>query len=213
MKKLVLALLALFILTGCVKLNDETIPDITQNGINAKTNLANQYRTGYKYYLPRGLNIVNQSDYNEQLNTDRYTFYLYVDIVSYYNDVQEDYKINKNAYYSEKLSNGKKYGYLEINPVNDKYLVEIMYNYAKIEVIVKEHDLKSTVANAIVILNSLKYNDNIIENVMGDNNLQYKETEINIFETKKTESNTINYEEIYGQYDDSKATHDSDLID
>ena len=89
----------------------------------------------------------------------------------------------------------------------------VMYNYAKIEVIVKEHDLKSTIANAITILNSIKYNEDIIENVMGDNNLQYKETEINIFETKKTESNTINYEEIYGQYDDTNETHDSDLID
>ena len=35
---------------------------------------------------------------------------------------------------------------------------------------------------------------------------------MNIFKTKKTESNYINYEEMYGQYEE-KQTHDSDLID
>ena len=212
MKKVVLALACLIVLTGCVKLNDLTIDQVIDNGINNNINLDNQYRTGYKYYLPRGLNIVNQSDYNEQFNTDRYTYYLYVDIVSYYNKVKEDYQINNNAYYSKAINNNKKYGYVEIKSIKDKYLVEIMYNYAKIEVIVKGSDLNQTIANSLTILNSIKYNNNIIENVMGDNVLQYKETEMNIFKTKKTESNYINYEEMYGQYEE-KQTHDSDLID
>ena len=48
---------------------------------------------------------------------------------------------------------------------------------------------------------------------MGENVLQYKETELNIFETKKAESNYINYEEMYGQYNEEDDVHDSDLIE
>lgn len=213
MKKVLLALIIVVSLTGCTKINDLSIDNVIDNGLSAKRELNNQYRTGYKYYLPRGLSVVNQSDYNEKLNTDRYSYYLYVDLVSYYNKVKVDYVINKNAYYSKAIKNKKSFGYLEIKPINDKYLVEIMYNYAKIEVIVKKQDINNTVANAITILNSIQYNNNIVENVMGENILQFKETELNIFETKKTESNYINYEEMYGQYEEKNDVHDSDLIE
>ncbi len=210
MKKLILALFALFIITGCTNINNLTLTEIVDNTIKTENKLSNQFRTGYKYYLPRGLNIVSQSDYNEKLNTDRYTYYLYVDIVSFYNKVDNQFKTDSKAYYSKAFTKGDKYGYLQVSALDDKYLVEIMYNYAKIEVIVKQSDLKDTVANAITILNSIQYNKNIIENVMGDNVLQYKEIEMNIFESKKTDSNVLEYEEKYGQYEEE--THDSDLI-
>ena len=211
MKKIILALFGLILVCGCTNINNSSIDELVEERMNVNSNIDNEYRTGYKYYLPKGLNIITQSDYNEKINSDRYTYYLYVDIVSYYNKVKQDYKPNNKAYYSKALEHNKKYGYLEINPVNDKYLVEIMYNYAKIEVIVKKEDLKITIVNAMSILNSIKYNNNIIKNVMGENVLHNKETEMNIFETKKTESNFIHYEEIYGQYEEE--THDSDLID
>ncbi len=212
MKKLVFALLALVFLTGCTNINNLSISQIVSTSLENQSKLSNQYRTGYKYYLPRGLSVVSQSDYNEKLNTDRYTYYLYVDIISYYNKVDNEFNPVAKAYYSKEIKGKNKYGYLQIRRINDKYLVEIMYNYAKIEVIVKPSDLNITVANAITILNSIQYNKDIIENVMGKNVLKNKETEINIFESKKTDSNTILYKEIYGQYDDSKETHDSDLI-
>ena len=213
MKKVILALFALIILTGCTNINKISLDEIIDNGIKEEIKLNNEYRTGYKYYLPRGLNIVNQSDYNEKINNDRYTYYLYVDIISYYNNVKESFYPHKDNYYSKALTNKDKFGYVNIKTLNDKYLVEIMYNYAKIEVIVKKYDLNATVANAITILNSIQYNKSIIENVIGDNVLQFKETEMNIFDTKDTESNYLHYDEIYGQYDDSNEVHDSDLID
>ena len=213
MKKILLVLASIVLLSGCVKINDLSIEQIANNAINTKTKITNQYRTGYKYYLPRGLSIIDKKDFNEQLNTDLYTYYLYVDIVSYHNKVKEEYIENKSAYYSKTINNNDKFGYIEIKKLDEKYLVEIMYNYAKIEVIVNKRDLNSTIANCFTILNSIKYNDNIVSNIMGDNVLQYKETEINIFKNKKNDSNYINYEEIYGQYEEKNETHDSDLID
>ena len=213
MKKVFVLLLAVVLIfsSGCSRIDNMNLNDIINKSISNKRNLYNEYRTGYKYYLPRGLSIVNQSDYNEKLNTDRYTYYLYVDVVSYYNKTKVDYKKSSDAYISQEIIYYENFGYLEIKTINDKYLVEIMYNYAKIEVIVKKKDINSTVANAMSILSSIKYNKNIIENVMGDNVLQFKETELNIFETKKTDGNYIQYEKMYGQYEEE--THDSDLID
>ena len=216
MKKLALILLSLSFLTGCTNINNLNLEEVVNNNLSSKQKLSNQYRSGYKYYLPRGLSVVNQSDYNEKLNNDRYTYYLYVDVISYFNKVEGDYEPKDDVYYSKTLnSNGLK-GYIEIKETvekDNKYLVEIMYNYAKIEVIVKQRDLNSTIANSLTILNSIQYNDNIIDNMMKDNKLQYKETEMNIFKTKETTSNYINYEEMYGQYDDSNDIHDSDLIE
>ncbi len=216
MKKLALILLSLSFLTGCTNINNLNLEEVVNNNLSSKQKLSNQYRSGYKYYLPRGLSVVNQSDYNEKLNNDRYTYHLYVDVISYFNKVEADYEPKDDVYYSKTLnSNGLK-GYIEIKETvekDNKYLVEIMYNYAKIEVIVKQRDLNSTIANSLTILNSIQYNDNIIDNMMKDNKLQYKETEMNIFNTKETTSNYINYEEMYGQYDDSNDIHDSDLIE
>ncbi len=212
MKKKILLLITCLFLTGCTKINNLTMEEIVDKTINNNTNLNNEYRTGYKYYLPRGLSINSQNDYNEKINSSRYIYYLYVDVVSYYNNVKNDYQINQNAYFSKKLNNGDKFGYLEINQVNGKYLVEIMYNYAKIEVIVYGVDLNNAIANSITILNSIKYNRNIIENNFGENVLHSKEQQMNIFNTKSKESNYLKYEEIYGQYNGNE-THDSDLID
>ncbi len=212
MKKIFVMFLALFLFTGCTNINNLTISQIVDNQLNKSNNLFNQYRTGYKYYLPRGLSILDQNDYNEKLTSDRYIFYLYVDVISYYNKVEQNYNINKKAYYSHNIKHDNLNGYLEINEVKNKYLVEIMYNYAKIEVIVDGKDLKNAVANSITILNSIQYNNNIIKNNLGESVLHYKETAIDIFNTKSKESNYLKYEEIYGQYDGNE-THDSDLID
>ena len=213
MKKIALFFVSFIFLTGCTSINNLSIDQIVDQSINTRSNINNQYRTGYKYYLPRGLSIIDKKDYNEQLNNDIYIYYLYVDIVSYHNKVKEDYIVNNEAFYSKELKQDNQFGYVEIKKVANKYLVEIMYNYAKIEVIVNKRDLNVTIANCFAILNSIEYNDNIVSNIMGDNVLQNKETEINIFKNKKTESNYINYEEMYGQYEEKKETHDSDLID
>ena len=103
-----------------------------------------------------------------------------------------------------------KFGYLEINLVsNNRYLIEIMYNYAKIEVIVDEKNINSAINNAIILLSSVEYNNEILEKTVGENVLTSKEIEFNIFETKKQESNFLEVESnnIYVE-----ETEDPDLI-
>jgi len=210
MKKILLILIVSFILIGCVPLNEMTINEIIEANINNNVNIANQHRRGYKYFLPRGMNIVQVKDFNEVAKSNEGYYYLYFDLVSYFNEVRQEYKINPNAYFSMAINNGDSFGYLEINRLNEKYLIEIMYNYAKIEVIVGEKDIRQAVHNAVVILSTTRYNDKVLANFMGNNTLRFGEYEFNIFETRNNvESSYLTAIDAEGHSDDEN--NDTDL--
>lgn len=213
MRKAVLLVLCFFFLCGCSKIEKESLDSILASGMNHDVELSNVYRTGYKYYLPNGLKTINSHDYNEVVYSEKYPYYLYVDVVSYFNKVREEYVPNDDFYYSTVLSQGEKFGYLQVKSLeNDKYFIEIMYNYAKIEVIVTEKDIKRSVAYAIAILDSVTYNDTVLGSLMGDNVLNSNELEYNIFETAKSESNYLEIVEQYDQYKNEDEVPDTDFI-
>ncbi len=182
MKKLIL-LCILFILTGCTNINTSSINTLVNEAVSSKVITTNVDRNGYRYYLPKTLNIRNSRDFNEVITNHKYMIYLYVDVVSYNNKTDFSYNINNSAYYSNSLNyNGIK-GFIEINKYkNDKYLIEIMYNYAKIEVVVYERDIKELVLLSSTILSSITYNDNVIEKYLSSSVLDSAEENFNIFE-------------------------------
>ena len=210
MKKILIIICLLFI-TGCSDIRKQSYDDIINN-IATRANKDNVYRTGYSYYLPRGMQVADSTLYNEAITDARYKYYLYVDIVSYYKKVTKDYTINNNALVSKKLEYDGKFGYVEVNLLkNDKYLVEIMYNYAKIEVIVDKSNLNEAMLSIINILKSVEYNDSIIANLMGDDVLNFSEEEFNIFNTKGSESNYLTVDKNASKEEDTKIP-DPDLI-
>ena len=210
MKKLLIIICLLFI-TGCSDIRKLSYDDIINN-IATRANKDNVYRTGYSYYLPRGMRVADSTLYNETITDARYKYYLYVDIVSYYKKVTKDYSVNNNALVSKKLDYNGKFGYVEVNLLkNDKYLVEIMYNYAKIEVIVDKSNLNEAMLSIINILKSVEYNDSIIANLMGDDVLNFSEEEFNIFNTKGSESNYLTVDKDAKNEEDTKIP-DPDLI-
>ena len=212
MKKFLVVLIAILILSGCSNIQSKDYDTLINEAASSKYDIVNTYRTGYKYYAPGNMDISNILDYNETLEDSSHKYYFYVDVVSYYNRVIENYEVNPEAYYSKVINYQDKYGYIEINKwKNGKYLLEIMYNYAKIEVIVEESFLKEAVSYAMVILASVKYNNNVLENIVGENVLTSKEIEFNIFETKKSESNflIVSEEDIY---EDDDTVKDPDLV-
>lgn len=214
MKKIfILSIFACLFLCGCTTLKDMSIEEVVENGTHRTVEVYNKYRQGYKYNLPKGLSIVDNSEYNEVIVSGDYKYFLYIDAVSYHNKIIEKYEENDKSYISMAIDYEDKFGYLEINNVkDDKYLVEIMYNYAKIEVIVNGEDIKVVVANALSILTSVKFNDNILNTLLNEEVSQFKEYEFNIFETSTTtESDYLESIEndIYEEEDD---VHDSDLI-
>lgn len=212
MKKIFLALIVVFFLTGCTSIQKMSLDEIIDNNLNSNITLANEHRNGYKYYLPKGLRIINQNDYNEHIKSGDYTYYFFVDLTSYYNKVIEKFDSRDDVYYSKAIDFKDKYGYLEVKLIKDnKYLIEIMYNYAKIEVIVRKNDINVTVANAISILSSINYNDTMVEKIVGEELSSFSELEYNIFKT----THESNYLELVSKdvYDEQEEIiPDTDLI-
>lgn len=186
MKKLVIGLMLVLLVTGCsiVRIDTASI-DNTINVILSKDNdLYNTVGKGYKYYKPRGVTYIDTNEYNEKLYSNGNYYYLYVDINSYYYKKEFNYEENKNAYYSRLIDINNKYGYLEINKYKDLYLVEFMYNYAKIEALVQEEDINDVVLNASYILSTIKFNSKVIKIMLNDNYFINKEERYDLFTPK-----------------------------
>ena len=219
MKRFILIAIVL-LASGCTNINknltskddiDKNFNTLQATITDSNYEMYNNYRTGYKYYTPKGLYVRGGSEYNEIINSRKYSYHLYVDVISFYNRVISKYEEDSKALYSKQINNKDKFGYVEVNELkNDRYLLEIMYNYAKIEVIVDKSDLEVAFANSMIILFSVKYNNDILTNLVGENVLTSKEIEFNIFETKKTESNFL---EVEANNDYKEETNDPDLID
>lgn len=214
MKKVILLITITLFLTGCVNIENSSYEQLINYALKyEKLDIKNKSSKGYGYYIPTGLVEVKTNKNNIVFQNEKYRVYMYIDVISYFNNRKEEYKINPTAYVSMPIKNNEKFGYLEINELNSKkYLVEIMYNYAKIEVIVDECDMKDMVSYAIAILTSISYNDTILENMIGEDILNYNEVEFNIFETAKNDSNLIEYDENLDTEEEVEDVPDTDLI-
>ena len=212
-KKIGCVLLLLFMCSGCTVIQSSSYEEILQEAVNKNTVTTNVSRVGYKYYLPKGMRLLEHEESNELLAHNEDVYYLYVDYISYYNQMKEDYEEKEDVVYSQKIAHGDNFGYLEIkNTLNDKYFIEIMYNYAKIEVIVEKEDAKESIAYAMSILSSIKYQDTVLASLMDEDVLTSNETLHNIFETAQTESGYLEIVEEYGQYEEDNETVDPDFI-
>jgi len=213
-KKYIIFLVVIcFILCGCSNVYDMSLESIIDKSTSRNVKVYNKYRKGYKYNLPMGLRVSKSTDYNEIILDKEYTYYLFVDAVSYYNKVIDTYKVNEESYVSLPISFEDKYGYLEINKIdNDKYFIEIMYNYAKIEVIVKEHDVNVVVSNCISVLTSIQFNDNVLKTMLDEETLQFKEYDFNIFETTSTSEESEYLQILKSEEEKDTEIHDSDKI-
>lgn len=216
MKKLLVLLSILTLLTGCTvtKISGNSIDKVIDSVMKKDSKLKNVHFEGYSYYIPRGIIFVDKKEYNAILK-DEYNnnYYLYVDVISYYHKVKEKYKVNKDAYYSKEVKTKNKFGYVEIKEDKTGYLIEAMYNYAKIEAYVSKDSLNDAMTNISMILSSMKYNNKVLSSTIGENILSYKEETYNIFKTKEKTSDFLDYVKEYDNYDQEKKDEDNLKID
>ena len=206
-KKIILLIISILTLTGCTNLTNMSTGEVVDVMLKNDTNLSNNVFDGYKYYIPKGLRLLEKDEYNASLK-DEYnnTYYFYIDVISYYNKEEVEYKVNNNAYFSKELDYNDKKGYLEITKIEDTdaYFIEYMYNYGKIEAFVKENEIKSAIINMSSILKSLEFNRNVLESLIGNNVLNYKEDTYDVMKPKgntATKDTYLEYEERYGIYE------------
>lgn len=212
-KFILLSLLACVVLVGCTPIQDMTLLEIIDIGTSRTVEVYNKYRKGYKYNLPKGLDVVDNSEYNEVIESKDYVFYLYVDAVSYYNKIIEKYEESAEAYVSLQINYQDKYGYLEINQLDEeKYFIEIMYNYAKIEVIVNKRDINVAVYDSLSVLASVKFNDDVLKTLLDEETSQFQEVQFDIFETVTTVDSQY-LQAVEEEKEEQEEIHDSDLID
>lgn len=212
--KYFIIIFCMFLICGCQDIKEKDISALTDK-ISKEISKSNIYRTGYKYYLPTNMRVKEYSLYNDVLVSGENTYYLYVDLISYYNKTENSYEKDDNAYYSEALNTNEKFGYIEINlQENDQYLIEIMFNYAKIEVMVDYDNINVAIAHAVSILRSIEYNENVIANLLGDDILNFQEEVYNIFNTTSSDSNYLKYveEEENKELEKENEIKDTDLI-
>jgi len=192
-KKIFLILVMILTLSGCTNIKSLSYDNIV-NGLANNPKKTNKFKQGFQFYIPKGLSIDDAGSNYVILESNEAYYYLYTDLVSYHENKNFIYEINKNAIYSKKINYNKKQGFVEINLwENNQYLIEIMYNYAKIEVMVDESFINKALINSINILNSINYNDKIIESLLEDDNLTYTEEIFDMFEETKNDDNHLDY--------------------
>ena len=211
--KYLFCLSIILLLSGCsiVYINKQSIDEIVDSILKTDTKLKTVSLEGYSYYLPQGVNLKSSRNLNSVLYYNHNKMYLYVDLVSYYHKVENTY-VENSVYYSRKIDINDKSGYLEINQLDEKYFIEYVYNYSKLEAYVKKEDINKTVTVMSYILNSIKFNDSILNSIVGEGSINYNEETFNIFKSNGNDTN--NFLDIIEQYDDGRMnSKDEDILD
>ena len=214
MKKIGLMLLACLVLSGCtaVRIDTSDINNMVSVILSKDNKLYNHVGKGYKYYVPRGVTYIDTNEFNEKLYSNGNYYYLYVDAVSYYYKKDLDYTVNEDAYYSKKFEIDDKTAYLEITKSEkiNKYFIEFMYNYARIETLVDKEDINDAVMNATYILSTVKFNPNVIKLMLNEDYFTNKEENYDEFTSEKSDVETDNFLQYSDQDNEKKKDENKD---
>lgn len=192
MKKGLLLLVMVLLLSGCSKL-DSNMDKVVDNVIENKVK-SNRVSNSYKYYLPLGVTNLMDYEFNGELKYKNNYLYMYVDITSYsYKNTINFGNKDEYDYYFKSLKDN---GFIGVNKLDkDRYYAKVVYNYAKIEFYSDYEDLNSSIITSLVILNSIKYNDVVVNNLVNVNGSKEVLYEIN--KPKDAESKFFQYLEEY----------------
>jgi len=201
MKKLLFLCFMILLLSGCsiVYVDKQSIDEIIDDILVSDTNLKSVSLEGYSYFLPQGVSLSRNNKENSVFYYNHKKMYLYVDLISYYHKVDVLLDSNINSYYSRTFDKNGYKGYLVITQVGDNYFIEFMYRYSKMEAYVSKEDLNKTITTMAYILNSIDFNDEVLESLIGENSLNYSEEKFNIFKPNGEESNFLDYIEEYDE--------------
>ena len=162
--KVILLVIIALILTGCTKV-DSNLDNIVNATMTKEINNVNTVSTGYELYIPMGVIQLVDNEYNQKIKIRDTHIYLYVDTISYYYKNSLNYKnLDSYNYYYKEINLNNKTGYIGIDKLDDgSFFVSIIYNYSKIEFYSSYEDLPIIMSNSLIIIKSIKYNDNLIK--------------------------------------------------
>ena len=193
-KKIILLIIILFSLSSCTKVSDN-LDDIV-NAIMIDDKLpTNTASTSYELYVPLGVKQDYDSEYNQKFKIRNRYVYLFVDTISYYFKNVLNYKSDDSYdYYYKELNVNDKVGYIGINKIEDDlYFCEIIYNYSKIEFYTNKEDLEVVLANSLILIKSVKYNDSLISVELESNIKDGRELKYELDSPKDSKSTFSDY--------------------
>lgn len=213
MKKTLLLLIVILILSGCSveRIDNYHFSDVMNKILALDISYQNKVSNGYHYYVPKGVVRTDSNSYNDVLKRGDNTYYLYADVVSYFYKTEVNYDENQDIFYSSKIDNKGKKGYLQIIEKDDKLFVQMFYNYAKIETYTKEDKLNETISDLSYILSSVRFNDSLLKNEYGSSDINSKEETFSLFENKEKEGNFLEYIKEYDKYD-GEVNEETEII-
>lgn len=205
MKKIFIFVLLLLMATGCVRIdNSNNYKEIAESIVNSNTNRVNVATKGYEYYLPKGVSINKDLEFNQIFKIESTKLYMYVDIVSYYYKNSENNNVDGNSFdYYEVINTTKRNGYVAINKEeDDKYFIRVVIDYARVEAYSKKSNISSVVSYAVLILDSIKYNDKLIEKYIVDNKITSSDV---LYKIKKPEDSESKFNQYLQEYVDEEV--------
>ena len=216
MKKLWITLLiSIFFISGCTitRVSNESVNSIFETVLYVDNNLVNTHMDGYSFYLPKGVTIVDKSEYNLKIKDNKKYYYLYIDTIAYHYKVENSFVEKHDHFFSQKINFNGKIGYIDIVDKDDYYFLSVMFNYAKVESFIPKEDFDSALMNICSILSSIKYNDSVISGYANSNKNITQEERFNIFDSNIENDNFLKYENEYGTYKEKiDIGKDNDVI-
>ena len=214
MLKKIILLFGLLLVSGCtnIRIDALNVSSAINSVLSQDNKLYNTYEVGYKFYKPRNFNLLKNTDNNYVYINNGKNYYLYVDILAYYNKVNNEYNLQKNAYFTQEFNYSDKYGFINIIEKDSYFYIKIMYNYAIIEVKVKEKDIIESVIYSSILLSSIEYNDNVIAHLVQNNLIGTDEKNFELKGPDEKEETYLDYLEDYDEYENSNEIPDPDVI-
>ena len=203
-KKVIFLGIIVLLLTGCTRINSD-VDNIIRATMTREIKNVNTVSTGYKLCIPVGVMQLTDNEYNQKFKIRDTYVYLYVDTVSYYYKNNLNYKSNGDySYYYKVINLNGKTGYIGINKLDDNsFFVELVYNYAKIEFYTSDKDLTVVLADSLMIVNSIKYNDNLIKMELDNATNDGREVKYELDKPKDSEST---FDQTLQEYVDEEET-------
>ncbi len=197
MHKKILLICLTFLLVGCTRIDGINDYISLVNNCLVDKGITNDVSLGYKYYVPKGVKKVHDYNYNQIFFIDDSSIYLYVDIISYYYKKELIYEKSENSLYYEEINHKGKKGYLDISEKDNIYFIKLVYNYSKIEVYTSQDNLNKIITLSSIILNSIDYNDKVIEKVLDGDFGEFSEI---TYEVKKPDDASNNFSQYLEEY-------------
>lgn len=197
MHKKVLLICLIFLLVGCKKVNENDDYIALVNDSLKDSSITTHVSKGYQYYVPRGVKKVQDYDYNQVFLVDGSYMYLYVDIISYFYKKELQKTQDSGSYYYQPINFNGNTGYLKVEQKEEKYYVTMLYHYSKIEVYTAKENLNKIITLSSIILNSIDYNDKVIEKVLEGDLGKFSEF---TYEVDKPDGASSNFSQVLEEY-------------